>query len=1045
MKRRLSAFLLCLVSLWFSTSGNALAQPTDPLLPAPQSPPTWQSELSTIQNAQAAAVVVGQPGLSFRYMQTFGETGKGYLDDTNHFYQVAGVHATSAGLWLVDTWGWRALRFDASGNFQQQIGVASQRDATGASLDYLTDIATDGSGNVWIVSASAAQVVKYDASGKLIGRLGKQWNPGTANDQFDRPIGIAIDGAGNLYVSESGQWDESGNHRVQVFDSAGGYLATIGVTGVAGADNTHFRRPRHIAIYGSELFVADAGNHRVQIFNIATPAAPVYLATLGVTGVSGADNSHFNFPEGVGADATYLYVADSNNNRVQVFNRLTRAYVATLGSGAYGTGPNEFNHPSDVAVDGAGNLYVADQWNQRVQQYSSGRVYQRTYGTTGISYVTDGAHYLQPRGVAVGSDGSIHVVEELGHRLIKLNAAGVAQWTVGEPGQIGQDNEHLFFANDAAVDGAGRVYVADGENQRVQIFNSDGSYVRTLGGQSGAANDQFKSPSGVGLDATGNLYVADKDNHRVQIFDAAGVYLATLGQTGVAGSDNAHFNQPQDVAVDSNGLIYVADEGNDRVQVFNSSRQYVRTVGQTQSTGDSFDRFDGWGPHHVAVDGANRLYVGDSGNNRVQIFDSSGAYLTTIGGRSGGASGRFRGPFGVAIGPDGALYVADRDNNRIQKYAPGVPNWVQRNINGFGDRDRNVNALAPFGGHLYAGTSRYVTSGAQIWRMDAAGNWNAVMTDGFGKSTNAGIEHLMEFKGHLYAGTESSTDNPPYTAGGEIWRSSNGTTWEQVVDGGFGDLYNGGIFHMAVYSDQLYAGSWTYTNTLGAGIWRSSTGDAGDWTQVAVNGFGDPGNRAILTMQEFDGYLYAGTRSNSPNGADIWRYDGATWTPVVTDGFGDPATYDIAALAVLGDYLYAGTGRYDPNAQSYPGGQLWRCSRTSGCDEASDWNVVVADGFGKATNVNITALHTFDHDLYAMTYNGQSGMEVWRTADGVSWDQVGFAGLGDSNNGGPHWNNSLTTFNDNLFVGVYNPASAGKIWQFLDNLTNKIYLPNVKR
>jgi hypothetical protein len=266
-----------------------------------------------------------------------------------------------------------------------------------------------------------------------------------------------------------------------------------------------------------------------------------------------------------------------------------------------------------------------------------------------------------------------------------------------------------------------------------------------------------------------------------------------------------------------------------------------------------------------------------------------------------------------------------------------------------------------------------------------------------------------------------------------------------VVDGGFGDLYNGGIFHMAVYSDQLYAGSWTYTDTLGAGIWRSSTGDAGDWTQVAVNGFGDAGNRAILTLQEFDGYLYAGTRSNSPNGADIWRYDGVTWAPVITDGFGDPGTYDIAALAVLGDYLYAGTGRYNPGSQSYPGGQLWRCSRTSGCDEASDWSVVVADGFGRATNVNITALHTFGRHLYAMTYNGQSGMEVWRTADGVSWDQVGFAGLGDSNNGGPHWNNSLTTFNDNLFVGVYNPASAGKIWQFLDNLTNKIYLPNVKR
>jgi DNA-binding beta-propeller fold protein YncE len=112
------------------------------------------------------------------------------------------------------------------------------------------------------------------------------------------------------------------------------------------------------------------------------------------------------------------------------------------------------------------------------------------------------------------------------------------------------------------------------------------------------------------------------------------------------------------------------------------------------------------------------LYITDGGNNRVQVFDSTGAYLTTIGGSWGMRTGQLRGPSGIAIGPDGSLYVADSDNHRIQKFAPGVPGWKQVNINGFGDRTNgNIHALASFGGQLYAGT------------YNNAGTWSATMED----------------------------------------------------------------------------------------------------------------------------------------------------------------------------------------------------------------------------------------------------------------------------------------------------------------------------
>ncbi|MBL0268184.1 MAG: hypothetical protein IPP99_05875 [Chitinophagaceae bacterium] len=95
---------------------------------------------------------------------------------------------------------------------------------------------------------------------------------------------------------------------------------------------------QHIAIYGTMLYVADGGNNRVQIFDISTPTAPVYSATLGVAGVSGTDNAHFSRPVGVAVSVNYIYVADQYNDRVQIFSRFTHAYITTIGTGRMGNG-----------------------------------------------------------------------------------------------------------------------------------------------------------------------------------------------------------------------------------------------------------------------------------------------------------------------------------------------------------------------------------------------------------------------------------------------------------------------------------------------------------------------------------------------------------------------------------------------------------------------------------------------------------------------------------------------------------------------------------
>jgi sugar lactone lactonase YvrE len=604
----------------------------------------------SLQENSAISSVV-QPKL-FWYERTFGETEKAYFADTAHLYNPEGVGVDSTGnLWVAETLGARVMKYSGGGTFLMSIGTAGRVWlADNKHISVPMDVAVDGAGNIWAVDQNSHRVVKYDADGDYLMQLGVTWEGGSDNAHFLWPWSVAFDSAGYIYVSDAG------NHRIQVFNSSGVYSTTIGVTGVSGSDNAHFNSPWRIAIDSNDnLYVADLGNERVQIFD----GSHNYVATLGITGQLGFDNNHFNNPRGVAVDANRIYVADGGNHRVQVFDRATRIYQTTLGNGP---GINySLNWPGDVAVDSVGNIYVADELNSRVQKFNSSLVYVRTFGTTGVPYLTDNYHYNMPYGVAVDAAGNIGIVEDerRGHRFIKLDATGEPIFTIGVAGVKGGDEAHFANPRGVAFDASGNIYVTDEWNHRIRIFSSDGTYQTTLGTGWGTGSYQFKYPDGVAVDGSGNIYVADSSNHRVQIYNSSRIYVATLGVTGVAGADNSHFNEPNDVEVDGSGNIYVADTWNGRVQKFNSGRAWQMTL----------DQF--WGPTGVAVDLVGSIYVADFWNNRVQVFDGSGVYLTTIGGSWGSQVDQFRHPSGVDVDAAGNVYIADRDNHRIQKYAPG--------------------------------------------------------------------------------------------------------------------------------------------------------------------------------------------------------------------------------------------------------------------------------------------------------------------------------------------------------------------------------------
>lgn len=978
-----------------------------------------QISQSAIEEVSVADVALGEPGLSYRYVKTFGTTEAPYLADSVHLNYPFGLGTYGNDVWIAELWGNRVLKYNNTGSFKQQIGIAGVTDVYDTALSELSDVAVDGVGNIWIVDNSVGHIAKFDSSGNLIGELGTLWEKGIDNNHFDNPMSVAFDSNGNVYVSDGAPWWnwDIGNHRIQVFDSAGNYLATIGETGVAGVDNDHFHGPRHITVDDNLLFVADAGNHRIQIFDISNPAAPVYEATIGVSGEEGSDATHFSNPSGVAFDGDYIYVADTWNNRVQVFDRGPYSYAATVGTG-WGTGNYQFRNPSDVAIDLAGKLYVADFVNTRVQQFNrSGTTwtYTRKYGATNVPYITDGYHYNRPSGIAIANDKSMYIIEENGHRLVKLDAAGTLLWTVGKAGVKGDWNDpkvHLNNPADVALDAAGHVYVADRWYGRVKIFNADGTFYKEI--------NNLSCPGGVFVAANGRIYVADSCDHTVRVYNKNLSLAGTIGISGESGSDNAHFNWPEDVVVDGNGNVFVTDQGNQRIQVFDSNWNYLRTMGVLGECGAQFDHF--CNPNGLFVDGLNRLYVADQDNNRIQIFDSNGAYLTTIAGGWGTGTSQVRAAMGVTVDSTGNVYVADyAENHRILKFSPGIPGWKQVNLNGFGDRSTwLISALTPFDGQLYAGTGH--GSGAELWRSNDGENWNDVMAGGFGDITNGAINHLIEFKDMLYAGTWNCADDG--CTGGQIWRSSDGTTWTQMVGDGFGDVLNGEIYRFEVFNNQLYASTWSHDQGIhGSEVWRSDTGDSGSWEQVVANGFDDNSNN-ILSFKVFNGYIYA-TTMNDNTGAEVWRSssgDIGAWSQVNADGFGDTNNFAASDLAIFDNNLYIVIGH-----QPGGGAQIWRCLLCDG----SDWEQVVDNGFGNEERRGIGGLHTVHGKLYFMVGNYAAGTEVWQSNNGVKWNQVAFDGFGDSNNHSDYWATTKTVFDDSLFFATMNTAKGGQIWKWM--------------
>ena len=531
------------------------------------------------------------------------------------------------------------------------IFVPENVPAASISLNDVSGVAVDAAGNVFLSLPYYAVVMRVDGASGILTRFAGNATNGFSGDngpavnaQLYDPGALALDAAGNLYIVDTG------NSRIRKVSN--GVITTVAGNGTNGFSGDNGPATSAGLDYPYALASDGAGN-----LYVSDGTGVVREVSNGIiTSVAGGQG----YFAGIAVDnANNLYLLDGATPRVL---KVTDGVATTIaGNGTYGfsgdNGPataaqlgedpeDGGGGPGGIAVDAAGNLYIADSYNGRVREVSGG-------------VITTVTQSVFPALVAAGGAGGLYILDTsngaayLGSRILKF--AGGVTTTVAGNGLLsfGGDggpaaNAQFYQPEGVAIDSAGRMYIADSLNNRVRMIANGvittvaGTGLQGFGGDGGpAASAQLRTPVAVAVDPAGNLYIADINNYRVREI-SGGMISTVAGTEGVT---------PCGVAADAAGNVYVSDCSTSRIlKVSNGIATVVMSSGD-YNFGATFH------PTGLALDPAGNLYVT---NNGAILKLSNGAITTVTGGT------------GIAIDSGGNLYVADGNLGLIRKFSSGT-------------------------------------------------------------------------------------------------------------------------------------------------------------------------------------------------------------------------------------------------------------------------------------------------------------------------------------------------------------------------------------
>src|ERR1039458_587268 len=582
--------------------------------------------------------------------------------------------------------------------------------ATAAQLDTPYGVAVDFAGAVYVADYNNNRVRRIGPDGVIATFAGSggeassgDGGPATAA-QLLEPRNVAVDAAGNLYISEYGA------NRVRKVTLDGNIQTTAG-TGLAGYNGdgypaviTQLNQPTGLAVDRTGvLYIADWGNSLVR------KVLPDGLMSIVVGDPPGASTKSPNIqlykPVAVAVDLNQnLYVAEEST----IVHEYTAAgawasFAGTGGAGFYGDGGPAtaagLTDPRDVAMDLAGNLYIAD--GVRIRKVSNGTI--RTIAGDDYMHIGDGAsataaELFNPSALWLDGGGNLLIADTGTERVRKVDSSGIIT-TLAGTGVTAPNTEGAIAATATLVgpvgvvkDPAGNMLIL--ESDRIQQVGADGR-IRTVMGTGSHAQSidglpplqtSLVSPNGLCIDRAANVYVADA--HRILKWPPGGMVTTVAGNglPGAAGDGAqatlAQLWYPHACAVDSFGNLYIADTSNHRIRKVDAGG-VITTVAGTGKLGYNGDEGPAtsaelWLPAGVAADDNGDIFISDTGNNRIRQVTPDGVIHTIAGtgdasfGGDGGAAlnAQIYGPAGILLDGAGDLFFADATNNRVRMLVP---------------------------------------------------------------------------------------------------------------------------------------------------------------------------------------------------------------------------------------------------------------------------------------------------------------------------------------------------------------------------------------
>ncbi len=595
--------------------------------------------ISAIVPSAAAATQTVAP----TYVRTLGFSGQSDM-------YPSGLAVDSSGNVAVADTGNDRVEFFAAGSATPTWSVGARGAVAGGSPNGFQnprDVAVDA--NYVFVADTDNNIVQVlsKADGSFVKKI---------DYKFSTPIGVSVgtDGSGHERILVS----NGGSGAVDLFSFSLTHVLTIPpINANAGTRDA-------ATDSAGNIYTADYRGDRVDKYS---PSGSLLLQWGG----SGATTCHqVPRPYGVDVDAAdHVYVASSNLEVIKDFNP-DGSCVATFGT--KGSGSGQLLQLRRVAVGpGASPLvFAADLWGLKILAYNQSGSLSGTQPQLGSGVYPPAGGLNEPHGIAVSST-NVFVTDTVNQRMQRFDLDGSNPIKWGDKGTAESSASFNWAQGVGYNPQSGNIWVANTRNNRLDEFGSDGSGpLRTLGHRVGGGSATFNWPMDVVFDSNGHMYVADTNNNRIQAFTVTSTGITSLWITGTLGSGVGNFNKPWAVAYDGTGItprVLVTDTRNNRIVALNANTggwQSVLPITNGTVTGRVK------APKGIAVAGNGKIWIADTANNRIEMFNNDGTFANELVGTLGTANDQFNAPQGLQIGPGGLLYVADAFNNRIQVFQP---------------------------------------------------------------------------------------------------------------------------------------------------------------------------------------------------------------------------------------------------------------------------------------------------------------------------------------------------------------------------------------